>query len=251
MGVRRRNSARQHAGFRRPVIQSACLSPLYYRGSCGGTSLGARIIEPVFLQLVPERREVEFASLRGPTFIPAGVFECFAQKVRFKTCDDLIECHIVVDEAAAACLDEEVNGVFLSDFRWQIRQFHLTVDKQRDTLDNISQLPDVARPGILCECAQGIITESNCLVRRELREEIFHEKRNIFRGPGFANVDAGLIKNNRWAERYNVQLRFEFFNLFNRVNLQGVDSDLSSGTFGYSTSTYNPRNIQAGLRIEF
>lgn len=78
-----------------------------------------------------------------------------------------------------------------------------------------------------------------------------NEKRNIFRGPGFANVDAGLIKNNRWAERYNVQLRFEFFNLFNRVNLQGVDSDLSSGTFGYSTSTYNPRNIQAGLRIEF
>jgi hypothetical protein len=77
------------------------------------------------------------------------------------------------------------------------------------------------------------------------------EKRNAFRGPGYANVDAGLIKNNRWRERMNLQLRFEFFNLFNRVNLQSVDSNLSSGTFGYSTSTYNPRNIQLGLRIEF
>jgi hypothetical protein len=77
------------------------------------------------------------------------------------------------------------------------------------------------------------------------------EKRNRFRGPGYANVDAGFIKNNRLSERFNLQLRFEFFNLFNRVNLQGVDSDLSSGTFGFAVSTYNPRNIQLGVRIEF
>jgi len=76
-------------------------------------------------------------------------------------------------------------------------------------------------------------------------------KRNIYRGPGFANVDFGLIKNTRIQERLNIQLRFESFNLFNRVNLQGVDANLSSGTFGQSTSTYNPRIIQLGLRIEF
>jgi hypothetical protein len=78
-----------------------------------------------------------------------------------------------------------------------------------------------------------------------------NEPRNLFRGPGYANVDAGFIKNNRWRERFNAQLRFEFFNLFNRVNLQNVDSNLSSGTFGFSTSTYNPRIIQLGLRLEF
>jgi hypothetical protein len=78
-----------------------------------------------------------------------------------------------------------------------------------------------------------------------------NEKRNLFRGPGFANVDAALIKNNRWRERINLQLRFEFFNLFNRVNLRGVSSNLSSSSFGRSTSTYNPRNIQLGLRLEF
>lgn len=78
-----------------------------------------------------------------------------------------------------------------------------------------------------------------------------NEKRNGYHGPGFANFDFGLIKNTRIKERLNVQVRFEFFNSFNRVNLQGVDSDLSSGTFGRSTSTYNPRIIQLGVRVEF
>jgi len=76
-------------------------------------------------------------------------------------------------------------------------------------------------------------------------------KRNLYRGPGFANVDFGLIKNNRIKERTNIQVRVESFNLFNRVNLQGVNSDLTSGMFGRSTSTYNPRTIQLGLRAEF
>jgi hypothetical protein len=77
------------------------------------------------------------------------------------------------------------------------------------------------------------------------------EKRNTYRGPGFANADFGLIKNTHVREHMNLQLRFEFFNAFNRVNLQGVDADLSSGTFGQSTSTYNPRIIQLGVRVEF
>jgi hypothetical protein len=76
-------------------------------------------------------------------------------------------------------------------------------------------------------------------------------KRNAYRGPGFANFDFGLIKNNRIHERTNIQVRFESFNLFNRVNLSGVDSNQASGTFGRSTSTYNPRIIQLGLRVEF
>jgi len=78
-----------------------------------------------------------------------------------------------------------------------------------------------------------------------------NEKRSLFRGPGFANVDFGLIKNNSIGEKLNLQLRFEFFNLFNRVNLQGVDADMSSGTFGTPVATYAPRSIQLGVRLEF
>jgi hypothetical protein len=79
-------------------------------------------------------------------------------------------------------------------------------------------------------------------------------KRDIFRNSGFINLDASMIKNNRvpWlGERGNLQLRFEFFNVLNRVNLTGVDSSLTSATFGRCTSTFSPRVIQLGARMVF
>jgi hypothetical protein len=79
-------------------------------------------------------------------------------------------------------------------------------------------------------------------------------KRNTYRNPGLLNVDAGLIKNNpvSWfREQVNLQLRFEFFNVLNRVNLQPVDNNLGSATFGRSTAAYSPRAIQLGLRLAF
>jgi len=42
--------------------------------------------------------------------------------------------------------------------------------------------------------------------------------RNKFAGPGFADVDFSLIKNVPITERVKVQLRADFFNLFNRIN---------------------------------
>lgn len=75
---------------------------------------------------------------------------------------------------------------------------------------------------------------------------------NRFRNPGFANTDAALIKNNQlWKEKANLQLRFEFFNVFNRPNLGGISSNLSSASFGHATSQYNPRFLQFGARFEF
>ena len=40
--------------------------------------------------------------------------------------------------------------------------------------------------------------------------------------PGFAETDASLSKDTSITERLRLQLRFEFFNMFNRVNLGGV-----------------------------
>jgi len=78
-----------------------------------------------------------------------------------------------------------------------------------------------------------------------------NEKRNIFRGPGFANVDMAFIKNNQLYESLAMQIRVEAFNLFNRVNLNGVNTDLAGGGFGKSTTSYNPRIFQLGLRFTF
>jgi hypothetical protein len=46
-------------------------------------------------------------------------------------------------------------------------------------------------------------------------------------------------------------LRFEFCNAFNRVNLNGVDSNFNSSTFGRSTGQGLPRNIQIGANLKF
>jgi len=81
--------------------------------------------------------------------------------------------------------------------------------------------------------------------------------RNTFHGPGFANTDFSVIKNVKipWfigGEGANLQFRTEFFNVFNRVNLTQVGTDIANlSNFGKSTSTYPARDIQFALRIAF
>ncbi|MCU1260542.1 MAG: TonB-dependent receptor plug, partial [Bryobacterales bacterium] len=84
--------------------------------------------------------------------------------------------------------------------------------------------------------------------------------RNILTGPGLANLDFSLVKNNRIAELFNLQFRAEFFNLLNRTNFQvpplvnGTDIFDSTGarnpTAGLLTSTTtSSRQIQLGLKV--
>jgi hypothetical protein len=63
-----------------------------------------------------------------------------------------------------------------------------------------------------------------------------------------------VIKENKLpilGEAGTLQLRFEFFNLFNHVNLGPVDSNLADSTFGTVQSQMDPRVIQVGARIQF
>ena len=79
-----------------------------------------------------------------------------------------------------------------------------------------------------------------------------NESINQFRQPGFAEWDATVKKSTRIAERLSLDLRLDFFNVTNRVNLQGVDPNAADGTnFGRSTSTLNPRNAQLGAKLIF
>ncbi len=81
--------------------------------------------------------------------------------------------------------------------------------------------------------------------------------RNTFHGPGFANTDFSVIKNLKipWfigGEGANLQFRTEFFNVFNRVNLTQVGTDIANlSNFGKSTGAYPARDIQFALRIAF
>ena len=70
-------------------------------------------------------------------------------------------------------------------------------------------------------------------------------------GPRFAGVDFGLVKDNPITERIGLQLRFEFFNILNHPNLNGVDGNLADATFAQSVSVFNPRWLQIGARLSF
>jgi hypothetical protein len=78
-----------------------------------------------------------------------------------------------------------------------------------------------------------------------------NEKNGGFRGPNFAETDVALYKDNRIWERVNLQLRFEFYNIFNRANLTGVDTNPVDGTFGKALSQQLPRWMQVGAKITF
>jgi len=75
--------------------------------------------------------------------------------------------------------------------------------------------------------------------------------RNILRGPGFAGVDLGLVKNVRVAGGHRVQFRTEVFNLLNRVNLGNPVSNVGAPNFAQIISAGSPRVIQLALKYVF
>ena len=76
--------------------------------------------------------------------------------------------------------------------------------------------------------------------------------RNTLTGPGLATVDFSAFKRFQFPfEGHSLEFRAEFFNLFNRVNLNNPTTNRSSGVFGQITSAGEPRIIQFGLRYAF
>lgn len=83
---------------------------------------------------------------------------------------------------------------------------------------------------------------------------IGNSPRSYFRQQGFISLNASVIKNNALpflGDSGNLQLKFEFFNVLNRVNLGGVQNNLASFQFGRITSQGDPRVVQVGARISF
>jgi len=83
--------------------------------------------------------------------------------------------------------------------------------------------------------------------------------RNRFFGPGVNNWNVALLKDQAITERVKLQLRFEFYNLFNRVQFGQPDNAIGdTGTFGLSSSqlgqpdgTTGARQIQFALKLLF
>ena len=95
----------------------------------------------------------------------------------------------------------------------------------------------------------GAIPKSNFAVPSFGNEG--NEKAMQFRGPNFFETNVNVYKNIPFRERLNFQLRFEFFNLFNRANYANVDYNIPDGNFGAATGSHEPRFWQVGGRLSF
>jgi hypothetical protein len=118
---------------------------------------------------------------------------------------------------------------------------------------------------------QPIPSSNGTAIANALGTDIGNLGRNVLRGPRQSNVDFSIIKRLPISESKNIELRAEFFNLFNHVNFanpisnfnavpsSSIDSNTGRiinpadlGDFGRINSTSNnPRLIQLALKLNF
>jgi hypothetical protein len=82
--------------------------------------------------------------------------------------------------------------------------------------------------------------------------------RNILQGPGTKNVDFSVFKTISLREAGNLELRSEFFNLFNTPQFNNPGNSVGTSTFGIVSSAGSPttlqrvsREIQLAAKITF
>jgi hypothetical protein len=82
-------------------------------------------------------------------------------------------------------------------------------------------------------------------------------QRRTLDGPAFWMYDLSLLKNTRITERQSVELRADFYNLFNHPSFFIGDQNVNSATFGqiaaqnYTNYGVGPRLVQFGLMYRF
>ena len=73
--------------------------------------------------------------------------------------------------------------------------------------------------------------------------------RRFFHGPGFVNTDIGVSKRFPITESMAIDLRGEFFNIFNHTQFSNPNGNFTSGLFGVVTSAHDPRIGQVSARF--
>ena len=78
--------------------------------------------------------------------------------------------------------------------------------------------------------------------------------RNTFFGDGLETVDLGIYKSFRFSWQHDLNVRFEAYNVLNKVQYGFPTADLNSPTFGQIVGgavTYAPRTFQIALRYRY
>jgi len=98
------------------------------------------------------------------------------------------------------------------------------------------------------------IEQQNCTpfnIKYSMLGQYGNSGRGILSGPAFSNTDFSVIKNIPFTERYRLQFRSEFFNVFNQVNFHNPNTRVTSGSFGRITAADDGRVIQFALKLFF
>jgi hypothetical protein len=74
-------------------------------------------------------------------------------------------------------------------------------------------------------------------------------ERNSVRGPLFWGFDLAASKRFDLVGSAQFEFRLEAFNLLNRTNFRAPNGNRSAAAFGTITSTYDPRQLQVGLKL--
>lgn len=104
-----------------------------------------------------------------------------------------------------------------------------------------------------------------CFSRPSIDSPFGSAARNIGRSNSYFNLDFALHKQFRLPinEQSRVEVRGEFFNVFNRTNFQAANSDVgqivfnqaggvtSTGNFGVISSTFPARQVQVAVKLSF
>jgi hypothetical protein len=84
--------------------------------------------------------------------------------------------------------------------------------------------------------------------------------RAFFHGPGMNNFDMSLLKDTKINERFGVEFRAEFFNVFNHAQFLNCNpggaflcpiGNVNGGSFGMINTARDPRIGQLALKLFF
>jgi carboxypeptidase family protein/TonB-dependent receptor-like protein len=83
--------------------------------------------------------------------------------------------------------------------------------------------------------------------------------RNTLIGPSYASIDLRIARPVRLTERLSSEFNFDFFNLFNRVNIRDLNTVYGSASlavapiasFNTPRDVFNPRQLQFGVKFKF
>jgi hypothetical protein len=82
---------------------------------------------------------------------------------------------------------------------------------------------------------------------------VSNTSRGTIEGPPTVRFDFSLFKNMNFGEdgRVRLQLRGEFFNIFNHTNFRAISSTITAANYGQVTTVRDPRTIQIGAKLSF